>query len=164
MALTDTFKVRAWVSIRPFRLPTFGLSIAVTNTDPRETVFPDKTVALSVILTLTPCSIKRAANATERSSSPLTVHAIADAWTSTVGVCPRHGLSPSSRCWGTVTAASPYIMLKFQAVVSYMSDEPSRKLRCRSSTRTDLRTSASNSSIAATKGASGCRLGIIKLP
>ena len=55
-------------------------------------------------------------------------------------------------------------MLKFHAVVSYISDEPSRNVRCRSSTSTDFFTSASNSKIAATNGASGWRLGTIRLP
>ena len=65
---------------------------------------------------------------------------------------------------GTVMAGKPYIIDKLNAVVSYIIDEPSRRLDCLSFTRTASSISASNSIIAARIGASGCRLGIIKLP
>ena len=153
--MTVSCKCSASAVMRSVRLSSFGLSMAVTKTEPRGSDSPDNSVALSIIRTCTPDSMRRAANATERSSSPLTLHAMASAATSILGAALCQGCRPSFRYSGTVTAGSPYIMLKFQAVVSYMRDEPSRSVRCRSSTRTDFLTSASNSRIAATRGASG---------
>ena len=65
---------------------------------------------------------------------------------------------------GTVTASKPYIIVKLNAVVSYIIDEPSLKVASLSFLRTSSSISASNSNIAEINGASGCRLGIIMLP
>ena len=64
----------------------------------------------------------------------------------------------------TVNAGKPYIIVKLNAVVSYITEEPSLRLSCLSSIKTESLISASNSRIAAINGASGCLLGIIRLP
>ena len=117
-----------------------------------------------MIRTLRPCSISLAANATERSSSPSTDQALALLSTLMSAVAASQGDNPSLISSLTVTAGNPYIIVRFQAVVSYIIDDPFLRVFCRSSIRTDFLSSASNSIIAAMSGASGCRFGIIKLP
>ena len=78
--------------------------------------------------------------------------------------CGLHSFKPTSRLEGTVTASSPYIIVKLNAVVSYIIDDPSLRFLSLSSAKTDSIMSASNSKIAAINGASGCKFGIIILP
>ena len=68
------------------------------------------------------------------------------------------------RSWGTVIAGNPNIIVKLNAVVSYIIDEPFFILFCFSSINTSSSISASNSSIAEISGASGWLFGIIILP
>ena len=124
----------------------------------------DKLISLSTILSFTPCSINLAANATDKSSSPSTAHIIAEASTSISIEEGVHEIRFLFRCIGIVKASNPYIIVKLNAVVSYIIEEPFFKVACRSLTRTSLSISASNSNIADTNGASGCLFGIIILP
>ena len=66
--------------------------------------------------------------------------------------------------WFMVIAGRPYIIVKFHAVASYITDDPFFKIFCRSSISTESLILASNSNIAAIRGASGCLLGTIRLP
>ena len=64
----------------------------------------------------------------------------------------------------TVIASRPYTIEKLNAVVSYIIEEPSLRTLCFSSISTSSSISASNSIIAAIRGASAWRFGIIILP
>ena len=59
-----------------------GLSIAITTTLPLDKFLPESLISLSTILNCKPCSISLAANETDRSSSPSTIHIIASSSTS----------------------------------------------------------------------------------
>ena len=107
-----------------------------------------------ITLTSTPSSIKRAAKATERSSSPLTDHITAFSSNSKYEDFDFQGIKFEVRFSGTVMVSRPYIIDKLNAVVSYIIEEPSLKLACFSFTRTDSSIFASNSIIAAINGAS----------
>ena len=141
-----------------------GLSIAITATLPRDNFWPESIDSLSMIRTWTFSSSSLAANATDLSSSPSTAHIIA---LSFIAIFEEEGSQLTrflSICSRAVTAGSPYIIVKLNAVVSYIIEEPSLRFSCRSSIRTDSSISASNSNIAFMRGASGCLFGIIKLP
>ena len=124
----------------------------------------ESVVSLSITLTSIPFSINLAAKATERSSMPFVTHMTA---VSLISILVGEGVHLSKLVFifsGTVIADNPYIIEKLKAVVSYIIDEPSLRFFCLSSINTSLSISASNSNIAEIKGASGCLLGIIKLP
>ena len=141
-----------------------GLSIARTAILPLDKVCFESSASLSIILTSTPFSINLAAKATELSSTPSTAQIIASGFVLIEIFCGLHSFKPTSRLDGTVTASSPYIIVKLNAVVSYIIDDPSLRFLSLSSAKTDSLMSASNSKIAAINGASGCKFGIIILP
>ena len=106
----------------------------------------------------------RAAKATDLSSIPSVAHITASSVISLMIWFGSHLTRLDSIFSPTVKASSPYIIVKLKAVVSYIIDEPFFNLFCLSSNRTASSMSASNSNIAAIRGASGWRLGIIMLP
>ena len=141
-----------------------GLSIAITATLPLDKSCPDKVEFLSIILTCTFCSSNLAAKATDLSSLPSTAQITASWLISNDSGEGVQSVKLSFKSWGTVIAGNPNIIVKLNAVVSYIIDEPFFILFCFSSISTSSSISASNSRIAETRGASGWLFGIIILP
>ena len=132
-----------------------GLSIAITATLPLERVCPDSVAFLSIILTLIFLSNNLAANATDLSSLPSTAQITASSLTSIISSAGDQTSKLDLSSCGTVIAGKPNIIVKLNAVVSYIIEEPFLILFCFSSMRTSSSISASNSSIADIRGASG---------
>ena len=161
---TDILRSVAAALIISCKSVELGLSIAITATLPLDRLWPDKTESLSIILTWIFCSKSLAAKATDLSSLPSTAHITASLLTSITSGEGFQGFKFDLISWGTVKAGNPYIIVRLNAVVSYIIDDPFLILFCFSSIKTSSSISASNSRIADIIGASGWLFGTIILP